>query len=66
MSLKIVWQDFDYLEGVRYLALNWTQDQCNRHELRRLLEEAKPGADLPYLVQDPKDLLRVTRNSGDL
>ena len=34
---EIVWQDFDYLEGVRYLALNWTQDQCNRHELRRVL-----------------------------
>ena len=27
----------DYLEGSRYLALNWTQEQCNKSKLRRIL-----------------------------
>ena len=34
---SIVWEEVDYLEGVRYIALNWTQEECNRSKLRRVL-----------------------------
>ena len=34
---RIMWEEIDYLEGARYLALNWTQEQCNRSKLRRVL-----------------------------
>ena len=29
--------NIDYLEAVRYLALNWTQEECMRSGLRRVL-----------------------------
>ena len=34
---RIIWEEIDYLEGARYLALDWTQEQCNRSKLRRVL-----------------------------
>ena len=34
-SLK--WEGIDYLECVRYLALNWSQEECSRSPLRRVL-----------------------------
>ena len=37
MESDMKWDNFDYLEGVRYIALNWTQEECNRSELRRVL-----------------------------
>ena len=37
LGSKMEWEEIDYLEGVRYLALNWTQEQCNRSRLRRVL-----------------------------
>ena len=37
LGSEMVWQDIDYLEGVRYLALNWSQEECNRSVLRRVL-----------------------------
>ena len=33
----ITWSEIDYLEGARYLALNWTAEQCKNSPLRRVL-----------------------------
>ena len=37
LKSKMTWEDVDYLEGVRYLALNWTQEEYNKSKLRRIL-----------------------------
>ena len=34
---NLVWSNVDLLEGARYLALNWTEEQVRRSSLRRLL-----------------------------
>ena len=34
---KIKWEGVDYREGVRYIALNWTEEMCRRSRLRRVL-----------------------------
>ena len=34
---EIVWEDLDYLEGARLIALNRSADWCRTHELRRVL-----------------------------
>ena len=31
------WEEFDYREGVRYLALNWDHETCMKSNLRRVL-----------------------------
>ena len=33
----IIWTDLDYLEGARYVALNWSEHQCRTSGLRRVL-----------------------------
>ena len=33
----MVWEEIDYQEGARYLALNWDKDTCARSRLRRIL-----------------------------
>ena len=33
----IKWQDIDYLEGARYIALNWSEQQCRTSKLARVL-----------------------------
>ena len=35
------WREIDYLEGVRYLALNWSSEECARSRLRRILPRRK-------------------------
>ena len=37
LSSKMKWVDIDYLEGVRYVALNWSAAQCRESNLRRIL-----------------------------
>ena len=37
LDSNMVWQEVDFLEGVRYLALNWDQKTCNQSKLRRVL-----------------------------
>ena len=34
---EIKWGDLDILEGCRYIALNWTKEQCRYSTLRRVL-----------------------------
>ena len=34
---EIVWEDLDYLEGTRMIALNRSAEWCRTHELRRVL-----------------------------
>ena len=37
MSSSITWQDVDYLEAARYVALNWDKATCQRSSLARIL-----------------------------
>ena len=37
MGSNMVWEDIDYLEGARYIALNWSEQQCRTSKLRRIL-----------------------------
>ena len=37
LKSNIQWEDVDYREGVRYLALNWDLEQCKCSNLRRVL-----------------------------
>ena len=33
----IKWEEIDYMEGARYVALNWTEAECRNSGLRRIL-----------------------------
>ena len=37
MRSKVVWQNVDYLEACRYIALNWDSEKCRRSKLRSVL-----------------------------
>ena len=37
MKPGIQWQDIDYLEGARYIALDWSENECRSNGLRRIL-----------------------------
>ena len=34
---NIKWEGINYMEAVRYIALNWTEVQCKSSKLRRVL-----------------------------
>ena len=33
----ITWEGVNYMEAVRYIALNWTEEMCRKSKLRRVL-----------------------------
>ena len=37
LKTDIKWTNVDYIEATRYIALNWTEEQCNKSNLRRVL-----------------------------
>ena len=37
LKSNIKWEEIDYREGVRYLALNWDLEKCKSSNLRRVL-----------------------------
>ena len=37
LNSTVKWEGVDYMEAVRYIALNWTEDQCRSSNLRRVL-----------------------------
>ena len=37
LQSRVSWEEIDYLEASRYIALNWTKEQCDGSKLRRLL-----------------------------
>ena len=37
LQSRVSWEEMDYLEASRYIALNWTKEQCDGSKLRRLL-----------------------------
>ena len=37
METKLEWNDIDYLEASRYVALNWSEERCKKSGLRRIL-----------------------------
>ena len=37
MQSDISWENIDYLEGARYIALNWTEEQCRWSSLKKIL-----------------------------
>ena len=50
------WREIDYLEGARYLALNWSAEECRRSKLSRILpRRRKKGGSRPTVRgQGPK------------
>ena len=34
---NIEWSNLDYLEGCRYIAINWSEQACRASKLRRVL-----------------------------
>ena len=47
MKTDIKWSHIDFMEAVRYIALNWTEEQCKMCNLRRVLptREVPEGQD---------------------
>ena len=37
MNTKVTWEEVDYLEAARYVALNWSETQCRGSKLGRVL-----------------------------
>ena len=37
LKSEIKWTNLDYIEASRYIALNWTEEQCSQSKLRRVL-----------------------------
>ena len=37
LKSDIKWTYIDYVEATRYIALNWSEEKCNRSKLRRVL-----------------------------
>ena len=37
LSSSMKWGDIDFLEGARYVALNWSAEKCRESGLRRIL-----------------------------
>ena len=37
LDSTISWDNIDYLEATRYIALNWTKEECEKSDLRRVL-----------------------------
>ena len=37
LESNISWEGVNYLEAVRYIALNWTEEKCRSSKLRRIL-----------------------------
>ena len=51
LESKITWDAVDYLEGARYIALNWTEAQCRSSRLRRILPRRRhKGGSRPGLT----------------
>ena len=61
LQSKLTWQNVDYQEAVRYIALNISAEECARSPLRRLLPWRR-GKTEPGLALEVKD--HVARHVG--
>ena len=65
LDSDIKWEEMDYLEAARYVALNWPEEKCRRSELRRVLPKrrgtrgTRPG--LTENTVGEETVLRATR-----
>ena len=41
LESTMVWEEFDYMEGAQYLALNWDAETCFKRKLRRVLPKRR-------------------------
>ena len=66
LKSPVIWREVDYLEAVRYIALNLSADECIQSGLRRrhLGGENTLGPSLQYEVRDQKGGSGGTRNNG--
>ena len=66
MESKIMWQEIDYLEGARYVALNWPEARCRSSGLGRILPRRRyrGGTRLGLKGEGPQGGPGGTRNSG--
>ena len=37
LESEIKWEDIDYMEAARYVALNWDEEKCRKSKLRKIL-----------------------------
>ena len=60
MDTDIKWEDIDYLEAARYVVLNWSEEQCIKSGLRRILpKRRKKNGTRPGLTgEGPQGALR--------
>ena len=56
----------DYLEAARYAALNWSEAECRKSGLRRVLPRRRyaHGTRQGLRGEGPQEEREVTRNSG--
>ena len=60
LSSPVRWAEIDYLEATRYIALNWTDEQCQKSNLRRVLprRRGKTGTRPGMRGEGPRGLER--------
>ena len=46
LESEMKWEDIDYMEAARYVALNWDEEKCRKSKLRKILprRRGKTGA----------------------
>ena len=59
MRTKVEWTNIDYLEASRYLALNWSAEECRTSPLRKILPWRRGKGLVPWV----KNV--VTKNNGN-
>ena len=69
METELLWEDVDYLEASRYVALNWSEERCQKSELRRVLPTGRKNKGCRPGLRgvgplDPRGGREGTQNNG--
>ena len=60
LKSDIKWTNIDYVEATRYIALNWSEEKCNRSKLRRVLPVRRSNhGTRPISTQAPLEQLEL-------
>ena len=60
LESEMKWEDIDYMEAARYVALNWDEEKCRKSKLRKILprRRGKTGARPGIKGAGPRGRLR--------
>ena len=60
LESEMKWEDIDYMEAARYVALNWEEEKCRKSKLRKILprRRGKTGARPGIKGAGPRGRLR--------